>query len=98
MSKRTKYTAEEKYEIIKAYEEGIESIARIASMYKISEDTFQKWRYNYCKYGINGLRESKTWKRYSKELKEQAIKDQLSGEYSQREIAQYCAAHGNEET
>ena len=40
MSKRTKYTAEEKYEILNAYENGIGTIQEIASKYKISEYAF----------------------------------------------------------
>jgi transposase-like protein len=87
MSKITKYTAEKKYEILAAYENGIETIQEIVVKYKISGDTFKKWRYKYSKYGIDGLRESNTWKIYSKELKELAVKDYISGQFSQREIA-----------
>lgn len=87
MSKRTKYSAEEKYEILKEYEDGVRTISEITSIYKINRSTLEDWRYNFEKYGIDGLREMITWKRYSKELKEQAIKDYLSGKYSQREVA-----------
>lgn len=87
MSKRTKYTAEEKYEILKEYEDGIGTMLEIASIYKINRSTLENWRYNFKKYGIDGLKEMRTWKRYSKELKEQAVKDYLSGKYSQREVA-----------
>lgn len=87
MSKRTKYTAEEKYEILKEYEDGVGSMLEIASIHKINRSTLENWRYNFKKYGIDGLREMRTWKRYSKELKEQAVKDYLSGKYSQREVA-----------
>lgn len=86
MSKRSKYTAEQKYEIIKAYEDGVRSIDDITNTYKIHHTTFLHWRYNYEKYGIEGLKESKAWKRYSKELKENAVKDYLSGNFSQREV------------
>lgn len=86
MSKRSKYTAEEKYQIIKAYGDGVGSVEEVTSMYKISKYAFNNWRYNYEKYGMDGLKESKTWKRYSKELKENAVKDFLSGEFSKEEI------------
>lgn len=86
MSRRAKYTAEEKHEILRAYENGTGTILEIASMYKISKDTFYTWKYNYSKYGIDGLRKSRTWKRYSKELKELAVKDYISGQFSQREV------------
>ncbi|HEY8805151.1 MAG TPA: transposase [Clostridium sp.] len=87
MSRRTKYTAEEKYEILMAYENGIGSMNEIATKYEISVDTFYTWRYNNSKYGIDGLKESKTWKGYSKELKEAAVKDYISGRFSQKEVA-----------
>lgn len=86
MSKRSKYSAEEKYEILKAYEDGIGSLSEIASMYKINCSTIKDWRRTYKNYGRDGLRESKTWKKYSKELKDQAVSDFLSGEYSLKEV------------
>ena len=45
MSKRTKYIAEEKYEILTEYENGIGSINELATKYEISVDTFYTWRY-----------------------------------------------------
>ena len=86
MSKRCKYTAEEKYRIIKAYEDGVGSLKDITSLYKISITTFKSWRYSFEKYGTEGLKESKTWKIYSKALKENAVNDYLSGKYSRMEV------------
>jgi transposase len=87
MSKRTKYTAAEKYEILMEYEDGVGTINEITTKYEISANAFYDWKYNYSKYSIDGLRESKTCKYYSKELKELAVKEYLSGQFSQREIA-----------
>ena len=87
MSKRSKYTAEEKYKILIDYENGIGAIQKICNKYKISPSTFHEWRYKYEKNGIEGLNESKKYKKYSKELKENAIQDYLSGKYSQMEIS-----------
>ncbi|MEG1313084.1 MAG: helix-turn-helix domain-containing protein [Bacilli bacterium] len=86
MSRRSKYTAEEKYEILNVYESGIRSIQEIATKYKISVYAFYNWRYKYSKYGIDGLKESKIYKKYSNELKEDAVKDYISGNYSQGEV------------
>lgn len=86
MSKRAKHTAEERYKILMAYKDGTGSIMEVSSMYKISDTTLKRWIYNFDKHGLEGLRESKTWKTYSKELKEQAIADYLSKEYSLNEI------------
>jgi len=86
MSRRTKYTTEEKYEILNEYDNGIGTMKEIASKYKINRVTLYNWRYNYSKYGIDRLKESETFKRYSKQLKELAVKDYLSGKFSQREV------------
>lgn len=62
------------------------TIKELCSKYGISDETLYDWIDKFDKHGINGLRESKTWKSYSKELKRAAVKDYMSGEYSQREI------------
>ena len=86
MSRRTKYTTEEKYAILNEYDNGIGTMKEIARKYKINRVTLYNWRYNYSKYGIDRLKDSESFKGYSKELKELAIKDYLSGEFSQREL------------
>lgn len=86
MSKRTKYSAEEKYEILKSYENGVGTIQEIINKFRISAYAFYDWRYNYENYGLDGLRGSKTWRKYSKVLKEQALEDYISGKYSMREV------------
>lgn len=88
MSKRCRYTAEEKYQIFKAYEDGVGSLAEIASMYQIGKQTIYDWRYLYNKYGMEGLNESKVYKHYSKELKELAVRDFLSGNHSLKQLVQ----------
>lgn len=86
MSKRTKYTAEEKYEILKLSENGIGSLQEFLTKYRLSKHAFYVWKYNYSKYGIDGLTDSRTWKKYSKELKELAVRDYISGGFSLREV------------
>lgn len=86
MSRRTRYSAEEKYEILMEYESGNRSIEEIHKMYRVSVYSFYKWRYNYEMYGVDGLMESGTCKKYSKELKEQAVLEYISGKCSQREV------------
>ena len=86
MSKRSKHSAEEKYEILIEYEKGMGSIQDIVTKHNICVTTFYDWIYNYRKYGLDGLKESRVWRRYSKELKEKAVQDYISGKYSQGEI------------
>jgi len=86
MSKRVKYTAEEKYEIIREYQDGLGTLSDIAYKYKIYKKSITRWVYKFERYGIEGLVESNTWKKYSKELKENAIQDYLSGEVNLTEV------------
>ncbi|WP_110114978.1 IS3 family transposase [Bacillus sp. CGMCC 1.16541] len=85
MSKRS-YSAEEKYEILKELD-GHYSTYDLESKYNVHHSTIVDWKHKYDRYGLEGLKESSTWKKYSKELKLAAIRDCLSGKYSIREVA-----------
>ncbi|MER2010604.1 MAG: IS3 family transposase [Psychrobacillus sp.] len=85
MSKRS-YSAEEKYEILKELDEHY-STYDLGSKYNVHHSTILEWKHKYDKYGLEGLKESSTWKKYSSELKLAAIRDCLSGKYSIREVA-----------
>jgi transposase-like protein len=86
MSKRS-YSLEKKLEILKALEDGQYSINEVLTTYHVHDTTILDWQHKLDKYGIEGLKESSTWKRYSKDLKLSAVRDYLSGKYSLREIA-----------
>jgi transposase-like protein len=81
MSKRS-FPIEIKLEAIQAYKDGKYSMKEIISRYKVSNESVRNWVYLYDKHGIENLNESSGWKRYTKELKLDAIQDYLSGEYS----------------
>lgn len=85
MSKRA-YSVEFKMKVITVYKNEIYSISELCSTFNVTFTTIKNWISRYEKYGIDGLKESKTWKRYSKELKLAAIKDFESSQYSLREI------------
>jgi len=85
MSKRT-YSAEEKYEILLALGEHYTTY-KLESIYNVHHSTILEWKHKYDKYGLEGLKEASTWKKYSKEFKLAAIRDCLSGKYSIREVA-----------
>nr|WP_245604676.1 IS3 family transposase [Paucisalibacillus globulus] len=68
-----------------AYQNEGYSLRQLCFKYQISKNTFYKWKEKFEKEGLSGLEESKTWKRYSKELKVRAVEEYLSGEYSQDE-------------
>jgi transposase-like protein len=85
MSKRS-YSVEEKYQIIKALEDHY-SINEMESIYNVHHSTILEWKHKYDKYGLEGLKGSSNWKKYSKGLKLAAIRDCLSGNYSIRQVA-----------
>lgn len=88
MSKRSPKSVEEKLEIIQLYLTHEYSISQLVKLYQVSEPSIKQWTNRYEKNGIDGLRKSQTWKRYSKEVKEQAVQDYLDGVGSLSDICQ----------
>ena len=89
MSKR-KVSAEDKIYAVNLYLDGKESQHRIAAMFNVSLYTVQQWIRNYEFMGANAFI-SKRNKRYSRELKQQAVLDYLNGRGSQADI---CKKYG----
>ena len=85
MSKRS-YTVEYKMDVLTAYQSQEYSFSELCSTFNVVQNTVRDWIYKYEKYGIDGLKESKTWKRYPKELKLDAIHDYKSGQYSLEDV------------
>ncbi|SNV44216.1 transposase [Streptococcus acidominimus] len=86
MSKRSPKSVEEKLEIVNLYLEKGKSMSILIREYGVSDTSIRTWVRKYKHLGIEGLRESKTWTRYSKEIKEQAVQDYLSGRGSLKTI------------
>lgn len=87
MSKRSRYSAQEKYEIMMFRQNGAMSEQEVLTRYGVHGRTIQDWRYHYERYGLDGLCESKTQKKYSQELKLEIAQEVLSGQLSQRAAA-----------
>lgn len=87
MSKRCKYAAEQKFEILQEYADGKLSQDQICSKYHINNSTFRSWRYKFETYGLVGLNESKVHKEYPLELREQAVRECIEGLDSIRGVA-----------
>lgn len=85
MSKINQYNAAEKLAIVQELASGQRRID-VAEKYDISVNTLVKWRHRYKLYGSEGLKIQTRHKSYPAELKLQAIRDYLSGKYSQYEI------------
>lgn len=73
MSKRSKHTSIEKYHCILPVLKGEASTRHTAKKNGVSPYTIQKWVDKYNLHGVQGLKESKTWNRYSEELKYDAV-------------------------
>ena len=89
MCKR-KIAVEEKITAVNRYLDGKGSQKQIAVSYGISQASFQQWLRNYEAIGADAFT-LKGYKKYPKELKQQAVLDYLSGQGSQDDI---CKKYG----
>ena len=89
MSKR-KISTEDKIYAVNLYLDGNESQHRIAAMFDVSIASVQQWIRNYESMGADAFT-LKGHKKYSKELKQQAVLDYLAGRGSQDDI---CKKYG----
>lgn len=88
MSRRTtKHSLEQRLEAVNKALSGNYSLVKLARQYKIDKTTLIRWCQHYQNNGIDGLKESHTWRSYSKELKYQAVFDYLDNHLS---LAKCC--------
>ena len=79
MSKRNPKSVEEKLEVVHLYLEQEKSITTLTKVFGVSDDTIKDWVRKYQKDGIEGLKESPSWKKYRSDLKKEAVTDYLTG-------------------
>lgn len=92
MSRRiTDHSLEERLQAVESIVNHGKSLSEVFKELGISKDTLENWVYKFKHEGINGLKESKTWKRYSDELKHQAVQGYLDGKYS---LPEGCRKYG----
>lgn len=84
MSRKSKYSGEEKYNILIEYKNSNLTISQISAKYNIVKSTFKVWQDKYNRNGITGLKNKSTNKSYSKKFKEKVVSDYLSGNYSKQ--------------
>ena len=89
MSKR-KISVEDKLYAVTLYLDGKESQHQIASMFDVSVASVQQWIRNYESMGADAFT-LKGNKKYSKQLKQQAVLDYLAGRGSHDDI---CKKYG----
>lgn len=88
MGRKAKYSKELKLEIIKRYLKG-ESPSKLANEYGMPNNMYIeiiRWANRYKALGESGFDESNTNKSYSKEIKEQVIKEYLEGKTSYEDL------------
>ena len=79
MSKRTsKYTIEEKVDMIHQVLSDHQSIHSVSNYYQLSSHTIEAWIHRYETAGVDGLKESRGWKHYSEATKISAVNDYLN--------------------
>lgn len=83
---RSRHTVEQKLTVLQMAEDADYTIAEICNMYELSPRTIKRWQVKYQVDGMEGLKESTTWKPYAKELKEAAVQDYLANEITLLEI------------
>ena len=87
MNTKNKYSAKERYHIIQEYKNGDSPKTSIAYKYNINRGTISEWLDKFSRLGIEGLTDCKAPVEYSKKVKENAIKEYLSGEHTLRFLA-----------
>lgn len=79
MSKRTTdHTLDERLKVVLCVLEEKKPIRVVSKEFGVAYTTIRGWVRKYRSDGIDGLKRSNTWKRYSKELKLQAVEYYLS--------------------
>ena len=86
MGRKNKYTKDTKLKAIQEYINGVKSINVICRELKCSYIKFYDWVKMFNKYGESIFEDKPHNSHYSKEFKEQAIKEYLAGEGSLRDI------------
>lgn len=85
MGRKSKYSKEERIELVEKYLNGNYSKESLAKSTGISRTTLGDWIRNYQSMGIDGFNSEKN-QRYSEDYKSQAVQEYLSGKDSQAEI------------
>ena len=79
MSKRSPKSVEEKLEIVHLYLEQGKSMSILTKAFGVNGNIIRNWIRKYQTEGVEGFKESHSWKKYTSELKEKAVTDYLTG-------------------
>jgi len=91
MRRKSKFSADEKLDAVTKCIQGDSSVSHMAKLLDIDGTSLQQWIRNYESLGIDGLITPQKNMRYTKDFKEKAVLDYLSGKGSQADI---CKKYG----
>lgn len=80
------YSPDFKWKVVQEYKKEGRILAKMTRKYGVHHSSIKEWERIVNKYGKIGLEQRRRQKTYSKKLKQAAIKDYLSGNYSLREV------------
>lgn len=86
MSKKHKHDLETRIEIVKEYQKGYTSFKQLGEKYGLHNESVRRLVRKYEVEGVEGLKNKRNKKKYSREIKIQAVKDHLSGKGSVLDI------------
>jgi len=86
MPHKGRLSVEEKIKAVESYQSGEMGKAAIVSRYGIGLTTLRDWLRLYEARGAQGLMPANKWRKYTPELKRQAVNEYLSGSLSQADI------------
>ena len=92
---KNKLTQEEKINAVKEYIQGIYSLSEVLKKYSIPKPTFENWICKYKTFGVEGLIRRKNNTAYSREVKERAVEEYLSGKGSLWDICKKYKIHSD---
>lgn len=94
---RSKHTVLEKLTILDELTQSKIGLGPVANRHGIDHKTLERWRDRYPRDGINGLKEAKKNKHYSKELKLKVVHAYLIGEGTFDELANKFGLRGSQQ-
>ncbi|MDN5954210.1 MAG: transposase [Loigolactobacillus coryniformis] len=94
---RSKHTVLDKLVILDELTQSKIGLGPVDNRHGVDHKTLERWRNRYSRDGINGLKEAKKNKHYSKELKLKVVHAYLIGESTFDELANKFGLRGSQQ-
>ncbi|WP_138858676.1 MULTISPECIES: IS3 family transposase [Exiguobacterium] len=90
---RSRHTIEQKLSALRMMNQGTYTWKEIREAHDVSMDTLQLWKVKFDTGGIDALKQSRTWKPYTKEQKIAAVRDYLGGLTKLETLSKHQISH-----